>query len=152
MDTALSAGFEVLGFADDKLVKAPLPGFRVLCSLDRLKPLSLELDNISVVVAIGDNAIRKKVAEALQVTGVPFATIVHPFSSVSSFVSLGQGTIVMPGSVVNAGARVGDHVILNTCSSVDHDCIVEDFVHVSPGAHLAGNVTVKERCHVGTGV
>lgn len=58
----------------------------------------------------------------------------------------------MPGSVVNAGARVGDHVILNTCSSVDHDCIVEDFVHVSPGAHLAGNVTVKEGCHVGTGV
>lgn len=32
---------------------------------------------------------------------------------------------------------------MNTGATVDHDCILEDFVHIAPGVHLAGNVTLK---------
>jgi hypothetical protein len=31
---------------------------------------------------------------------------------------------------------------VNTASSVDHDSVLGDGVHVSPGAHLAGRVHV----------
>ncbi|NPV51911.1 MAG: hypothetical protein HPY71_00095 [Firmicutes bacterium] len=64
---------------------------------------------------------------------------------------MGPGTVVMPGSVVNAGARVMEHVILNTCCSVDHDCTIGDFAHIFPEAHLSGNVTVEEGSHLGVG-
>ena len=36
-------------------------------------------------------------------------------------------------------------------ASVDHDCHIGDFAHISPGAHLAGAVTVGRSAHVGMG-
>jgi len=40
----------------------------------------------------------------------------------------------MPGAIINSGTVIGKHVILNTNSCVDHDCVLEDYVHVSPEA------------------
>jgi UDP-perosamine 4-acetyltransferase len=42
-------------------------------------------------------------------------------------------------------------VILNTASVVDHDCVVGDHVHLSPGARLGGGVTVGRGSHIGMG-
>ena len=42
-------------------------------------------------------------------------------------------------------------VILNSGSTVDHDCIIEDGAHVSPGTNLAGGVRVGECAWVGIG-
>lgn len=57
----------------------------------------------------------------------------------------------MAGAVINPGSRVGKGVIVNTCSSVDHDCKIGDFVHVAVGAHLAGSVEVGEASWIGAG-
>jgi acetyltransferase EpsM len=46
---------------------------------------------------------------------------------------------------------IGKHCIINTNSSVDHDCIIEDFVHLSPNVALAGAVLVGEGTHIGIG-
>jgi acetyltransferase-like isoleucine patch superfamily enzyme len=40
-------------------------------------------------------------------------------------------------------------VIVNHNASVDHDCILEDGVHVAPGACLGGGATVGSRCLIG---
>jgi len=58
---------------------------------------------------------------------------------------------VVGGVVVNADAQIGRGVILNTGCSVDHDCILQDFVHISPGARLAGNVRVGAGSWIGIG-
>ncbi len=42
-------------------------------------------------------------------------------------------------------------MILNTSCSIDHDCSVGCFVHVSPGARLAGNVRVGDESWIGIG-
>lgn len=57
----------------------------------------------------------------------------------------------MAGVVINNAAKIGNGVIVNTCSSVDHDCKISDFVHISVGAHLAGTVTVGNRTMIGAG-
>ena len=57
----------------------------------------------------------------------------------------------MPGAIVNAQAKIGKHCILNTNSSVDHECVIGDFVHIAPGAVLAGNVEVGEGSLIGMG-
>ena len=58
----------------------------------------------------------------------------------------------MAGTVINTGTKVGKHCIINTCSSLDHDNLIEDYVHISPGAHLAGNVKICESTWICTGV
>lgn len=47
--------------------------------------------------------------------------------------------------------RIGKGCIINTCSSVDHDCNVGDYVHIAVGSHLCGNVTVGNGTWVGAG-
>ena len=40
---------------------------------------------------------------------------------------------------------------MNTGATVDHDCRLAEGVHVCPGAHLAGNVSVGARTWFGLG-
>jgi acetyltransferase-like isoleucine patch superfamily enzyme len=42
-------------------------------------------------------------------------------------------------------------VVVNTGATVDHDCVLEDGVHISPGCHLAGAVVCSVDVFVGTG-
>ena len=57
----------------------------------------------------------------------------------------------MPNAVVNAGAKIGCHCIVNTGGIVEHDSVLENFVHVSVGAKLCGTVHVGESTWIGAG-
>jgi acetyltransferase-like isoleucine patch superfamily enzyme len=57
----------------------------------------------------------------------------------------------MAGAVVQPGAFIGRNVIVNTRASVDHDCCIQDHVHIAPGSTLCGNVTVGLGAMVGAG-
>ena len=102
-----------------------------------------------VFVAVGNNYHRRK--ESRKSNG-PFIKLIHPTAYISPSAHIGMGTIVMAGAVIQANAVIGQHCIINTGASVDHDCVIEDFVHVAPGAHLCGTVCVGEGAMIGTGV
>lgn len=102
----------------------------------------------SFIISIGNNQVRKRIAQSLEVN---FTTLIHPHNNISKRASIGEGTVVMAGVSVNSSSEIGEHVILNTNCSVDHDCVIEDFVHISPNAALAGGVKIGEGSHVGIG-
>ena len=104
-----------------------------------------------VVISIGVNATRKRVAERLAEQGAEFGTAIHADAYLSRRATIGSGTVVMAGVRVNPDVQIGKHCILNTCASIDHDCVLEDYVHISPNATLSGNVTVGEGTHIGSG-
>jgi UDP-N-acetylbacillosamine N-acetyltransferase len=107
--------------------------------------------NIPMSIGIGSNKTRKKLFEKAELNGFKLVTLVHPGSIVSPSVVIGEGSVVMPLVVVNAKAQIGNGVILNSGCVIEHECIIEDFVHVSPAATLAGNVIVGELTHIGIG-
>jgi sugar O-acyltransferase (sialic acid O-acetyltransferase NeuD family) len=104
--------------------------------------------NEPVIIAIGNNKVRRKIATNLHRA---FGIAVHPKSVISATVSINEGTVVMPNATINADCTIGKHVIINTNASVDHECKISDFVHISPHAALAGNVRVAEGTHIGIG-
>lgn len=57
----------------------------------------------------------------------------------------------MPGVIINNSTKIGKGCIVNTGSTVDHDCIIEDYVHISPGTNIAGGVFVGEETWLGIG-
>lgn len=57
----------------------------------------------------------------------------------------------MAGAIINCCTKIGKGCIINTGATVDHDNVIEDYVHISPGANLAGNVTVGKRTWIGIG-
>lgn len=142
-DIATSRAKEVAFFLDDN------PSVTLLCDHKVVNTSAYQIQNQdSIVLSIGNNAIRKKIAKKLKAR---FKTLIHPKAHLSSLVSIGEGTVIMAGVIVNPDSRIGNHVILNTGCIIEHDNTIEDFAHISPGAHLAGNVTVKEGAHVGIG-
>lgn len=106
-----------------------------------------DLPSTNGVIAIGSNAVRQRVASSYQ--QLSWAHLIHPTAWISPDVKVGPGTIVMAGAMVQPGTQLGIHVIVNTSSSVDHDCRLNDFVHVAPGCHLAGNVTLADGVFAG---
>ena len=100
------------------------------------------------IVAIGDNAIRKRIVTTLDTN---FIMTIHPNAIVSKFAKIGPGTQIMAAAVVNPDAIIGNHCIINTGAIVEHDCKLEDYVHVAPNASLGGNVSVGEKSLIGIG-
>nr|WP_231692626.1 acetyltransferase [Thiopseudomonas alkaliphila] len=105
----------------------------------------------AVTVAIGNNAIRLAKIQQLQDAGAKLVTLVHPRAIVSSYANLQPASVVFAGAVINPFAQIGRGCIINTAASIDHDCVIADGVHISPGTHLAGNVSVGKEAWVGIG-
>ena len=100
------------------------------------------------ILAIGNNAIRKRLANQLIETE---SKAIHKASVISNTVVLGIGSVVMAGAIINIDSVIGKHAIINSNASLDHDCVIGDFVHVSPKVGLAGDVKIGEGTHVGIG-
>ena len=77
--------------------------------------------------------------------------MVHPTAWVDASVVPGAGTVEFAGAMIQPGTVIGEHVIINTSASVDHDCVLGNFVHIAPGTHLAGNVRIDEGSFMGIG-
>lgn len=109
------------------------------------------IEHDGLVVAVGDNAIRKRLFESFVQAGEHPVSAVHPSAVVSPEAVVGPGCMICAGVVVNPGATIGANTILNTGCTVDHDCVIGDHVHIAPGANLAGNVTVGDGAFLGIG-
>lgn len=107
--------------------------------------------NIEIIIAIGNSQIRMKKQQMFEKIGMRIATLIHPSAVIGQNVVIGAGTTVMANTVINSGTKIGKGCIINTMSSVDHDNLIEDYVHISVGSHLAGTVSVGSHTWIGIG-
>lgn len=132
---------------DDDSVKTCL-GFAVI---GKTSDAFLYKDISDFFIAVGNNSTRKKIQNDLEVKGISIVSLIHPAAVIGIDVEIGKGTVVMAGAVINSSSSVGKGCIINTSCSLDHDNVIEDFVHISPGATLAGTVKVGEKSWIGAG-
>ncbi|MEC1177747.1 acetyltransferase [Metasolibacillus meyeri] len=125
-------------FKEDVYIKGPMTIIQDL--LD---------EKTKVIISIGHNATRRKIAQRIQLSEECYGTVIHPSAIISPTSTIGYGTVVMPNVVVNADSIVENHVILNTSCIVEHDCAVQSFVHISPSAVITGGVSVQEGTQIG---
>lgn len=109
------------------------------------------IQDYNIFIGIGNNDIRKMIQEELETIGASIPVIIHPDTIIGENVELAPGTVVMPGVVINCCTSIGKGCIINTGATIDHDNIIEDYVHVSPGANLAGTVHIGEGTWIGIG-
>ena len=139
---------ELCGYSVSFLDERQIEGLNVVGRPDEWKSFA---ENSELFVAIGNNAVRQRFINEITAEGGTIATLIHPASTVSSYAKVERGCVVMAGSVVNPFAVIGEGTIINTQSSVDHDCTLSSCCHVSVGAHLAGTVSVGQRTMIGAG-
>lgn len=106
---------------------------------------------LDFIIAIGNNQIRKKVEDRLQLPDNRYAVLIHSSAIISPSVSIGNGSVIMPGVVINADTKIGMHTIINTGAVVEHDNVIGSFVHICPKAVLTGSVKIGEGSLIGAG-
>lgn len=145
--------FPIVGIVDDdpSLHGTKVEGIPVLGPVERLASYVRAHRIHRAVIAVGDNAARRRLAAAARLAGLRLPVLIHPQAMVSSQAHLGDGTVVMAGAVVQPAAHIGELCIINTKASVDHDCQLGDCVHIGPGATMTGGVTVGDGVLIGAG-
>lgn len=124
------------------------PQVTLLLNQEVYQPNTVNFNYGQWIISVGNNHIRKKIAEQLE---VKFTNAIHPQTTIDQTVQIQLGTVIMAGAIINSSVKIGQHSIINTAATVDHDCILEDFVHISPNATLCGGITVGEGTQVGAG-
>lgn len=143
----------ILGYIDLK-DNGALLGLPCLGSDRELAALAVERNEVSAVLAVGQVGLGKQrhdLWKKLHSLALSFPLIVSPDAIVNEEVSGGEGAVVMDGAVINSGAKIGLGAIVNTNSTIEHDVVLEDWVHVAPGATISGGVTVGRFSMIGAG-
>ena len=109
------------------------------------------ISDYDIFVAIGNNKTREKIQSQLKKAGASIPTLIHPRATIGEKVEMGTGIMVMAGAVINCCSKIGEGCIVNTGATIDHDNVIEDYVHISPGVHIAGTVRVGKGSWMGIG-
>jgi UDP-perosamine 4-acetyltransferase len=142
--------FEIVGCVTGSAGDGPVNEVPVLgddSCLDRVYASGVR----SAFVAIGANATRRRMSQALAGIGFELVRAVSPQAIISTRAKVGCGTAIMPGAVINSCARIGAGCIVNTGATVDHDCAIGEWTHLAPGTTLAGCVSIGEGAFLGAG-
>lgn len=137
--------YRMKGFIDSyKCIDEVVYGYTIIGDLDQLPKLIEKLNIEGIVIGIGENSTRleayhkiKKIAPHLK-----FVSIIHPSATIATDVAITEGTVIMANVVINANAQVGSFCILNTASTLGHDCKMDDFSSLASGVTVAGNVQI----------
>lgn len=141
--------WNVVGFYDDgKQRGEKIAGHLVLGKIEELNAIDYPL---CVIIAIGDPAIKRQVAQRLNNKHLKFPALIHPSAMIGLDIQLGEGSMVTAGCRLTVDIEIGKHVLLNLNTTVGHDVVVGDFSSIMPGVHLSGSVTIGESVLIGTG-
>ena len=108
------------------------------------------IDATHYVVSIGYSQSRQAVQKRVAQLGLPAATVIHPLADIPPDTVIGEGTVILSGARLSPLCTVGRHVYLSHGCLIGHDCIVEDFATVLPGAAISGDTVLGEACMIGT--
>lgn len=144
----LTSEYSVFGLIDPyKVIGSTSFGYEILGSNDDIPSIIKENNIYGVHIAIGDNIVREAVSIDIKrrIPNIKFISIVHPNAIISDNIIVGDGCFIMAGSIINSSAKVSDFCIINTKSSLDHDCIMMPFSSLAPGVTVGGNTHIGAR-------
>lgn len=138
----------LVGFIDNHALPGQIVhGLPVLPLTDAVR----QHPGAAVVVAVGNPSVRRDLADRVLAAALREITVVHPTAQVGDRIALGRGCYLAPGAVLTCDATLGRQVQVNVGTFVHHDCVVGDFVTLSPRVTLCGNVRVGEGAFLGAG-
>jgi sugar O-acyltransferase (sialic acid O-acetyltransferase NeuD family) len=121
---------------------------------DEKLPQLFALGFTHFVIGVGSSkncALRAALFERAVQAGLQPQSVIHPTAWISKSAQCAAGCQMMPRAVIHSGARLGNHVLVNTAAVVEHDCVVGAHSHIATGAILCGDVHVGEGAHIGAG-
>jgi len=147
---AVSPTWDVLGFIVDS------PYGRV-GDLVNDKPILGDFEwlahhrDVSVICGVGAPEVRLQMVSRSALLGARFASVIHPTTIRTRWLTLGEGVVITAGCVMSNTIHIRDHVHVNPACVIGHDVTIDSFVSLAPGVRVSGNVRIEEGAYLGTG-
>lgn len=149
----LCGEYEIVGFLDDVNLDrhgTEFYGATLLGGQEQLDKL-LQGGIKKIIFGFGNVEARLRLSRLARQKGFDLVTAIHPRAIIANDAIIGAGSVIVAGAVINPAVKLGENVIVNTCASVDHECVVEDGVHICPGVRLGARVSVGRASWIGIG-
>ena len=104
-----------------------------------------------VLVAVGDNHARVRLARELTQHGAELISAIHPLASIAPSAQLGEHVVVGARTTICVHADIGAHSIIAAGSIVEHDNVIGLAAFLEPAVRLAGGVHVEDFVTLGVG-
>ena len=141
-------GFNIVGIIDSALEGYYL-GYPILGTDNDAENIYSKYGDCKLVLTPDSPIVREKLVRLYKPIGWEFATIISPYSKISKYATIGEGTIIQDGVNVSAFTKIGNYVKLNTNANIMHDNNIGDFVTVAPNAVSLGRITIGMSSYVG---
>ena len=143
--------FRILFIVDDKKKNTKKFNFNVKTLYDFEKDFK-KSDNLFLGVGLIKNANKRwSLIKKLKKYNLKFSKIISPFSYVSKYSKISEGTIVMHNSLINSNVTIMEQTIINTSSIIEHDVHIGKNCHISTGAIVNGGSKVGDHTFIGSG-
>jgi UDP-N-acetylbacillosamine N-acetyltransferase len=146
-DVALSIGFKSLIFIDENAKEGEtFLDFKVLRDLPDDIP-----DSWLFMPAAGDNQKRQNQVQFIHLAQKSIATIVSKSATIGYGAKLSAGCFVAHHAHIGPMSSIGRGCIINTGAIIEHECVVDDFAHLSVNSVLLGRSTLGKFVFLGAG-
>lgn len=106
------------------------------------------------VIGVGASAVRRSIATRYA-GKVKFCNLIHPSASFGrgqrEHLESKKGVIVSAGVRFTSNISIGNFTIFNLNATISHDCVIGDYVTISPQSCVLGNVEIKTGAWIGAG-
>lgn len=141
--------YEIVGFVDSDTLKL-IHGYPVIGDDEYINNTQ---EAISVVLAVGEPHLKRKIRNKYTNPLVKFPTLIHPSVLIGNMdsISIGKGCIICAGCILTTDIEIKDFVTLNLMCTVGHDTKIDNYCSFMPSVNISGEVNVNEGVYVGTG-
>lgn len=141
--------YEFVGFVGfDK--KQTIHGYPVIGNDEEINKTT---EPISLVVAVGEPNLKKKIRLKYTNPLISFPTLIHPSVIVGDLdsIKIGDGCIICAGCILTTDITLHDFITLNLQCTVGHDTVINNYASFMPSVNISGEVKVGKGVYVGTG-
>ncbi len=135
-------------FIDDGISGKTFRGFELLSFSTFCK--KYDSSSVEVVIGAGDPKLRKKLCDKVIAKGYKLASVIHPYSYISSDAKIGEGVVVEMGSYIGFDTEIGDNNLISAGSIIAHNCKLLPH-SVFLGTTIAGGCNIGEASLLGMG-
>jgi len=136
-------------YSDNKKKIGKSIGFIKINDLKEFQPT----ENCKVFISNGNNIKKEYIYIDLfkKEKSIIYPKFISIRASISKSSFIRQGVLINPFANIGPYSDIGCFCMIHSGVSIEHDCIIDDFVNIAPGVKMAGGVTVGRYSYIFTG-
>ncbi len=101
---------------------------------------------LSLIIAIGNPQLLKKIVHNIQNTNISFPNLIDPNVEFmdKERVYFGKGNVICMRSTISTNVTFGDFNLLNVAVGVGHDSNIGNYNAIMPNVNISGGVTIGD--------